>query len=82
MTFNEGIVVLAVLTVFFGAVYAFGRNQIVRRRVVCPHKKTPAEIDLVQRYQREDRPLRVRACALLPNPRRVDCDQACIHGAG
>lgn len=81
MTFGEGMTVLAVLTVFFAVVYAFGRNQVVRRRVACPHERTEAEIELVRRYQREDRPVRVRSCDLLPNPRRVDCDQACIRGA-
>ncbi len=81
MTFGEGIIVLAVLAVFFAVVYAFGRNQVVRRRVECPHERKQAEIEVVQRYMREDRPVRVRACDLLPDPRRVDCDQSCIRGA-
>jgi hypothetical protein len=73
-------VLLAVTFVFVG-LFAFMRNERIRRRLFCPLKKTTAEVDLVQRYHEPGRPIRIKTCDLLPNPKHVDCGQTCIHQA-
>ena len=71
--------VLPVVAVAFAALYFLGRNETVRRVLTCPLRKISAEIQIVQRYQRPDKPVRVKTCSLFADPRRVDCSQACIH---
>lgn len=73
--------VLFSVIVVFAVLFAFMRNERVRRRLFCPVKKATAEVDLVQRYHEPEHPLRIKACDLLRHPKRVDCGQACIHQA-
>lgn len=78
MDATSGLTVLAVLSIFFALVYWFGRNELVRREVMCPRDRSAADVEVVQRYARSDKPVRVNACSRLPNPRKVDCGQECL----
>jgi hypothetical protein len=68
----------AVLVVFF-ALYLVVRNEIVRRRLVCPRTGATAEVELVRRSEGRHKPVRVLSCSLFADPRQVDCGQDCIH---
>lgn len=71
--------VLPAVTVTFLVLFLALRNEVVRRKLFCPLKKDTAEVDVVQRYQNPTKPIRVKACNLLADPKRVDCGQACLH---
>jgi hypothetical protein len=71
--------VLPAVTVAFLALYFVMRNERVRRVLTCPVKHEVAEVELVQRYQEPEKPVRVTRCSLLADPTRVDCGQDCIH---
>ena len=79
MDATSGLTVLAVLSIFFALVYWLGRNELVKRHVACPRDRTSAEIDVVQRYARADKPVRITRCSRLPNPDKVDCGQECLY---
>lgn len=71
--------VLPAVTAAFLVLFFVMRNERVRRVLACPIKHEDAEVELVQRYQKPDKPVRVTRCSLLDDPTRVDCGQACIH---
>ena len=71
--------VLPALTATFLALFFAIRNERVRRLLVCPLKNETAEVELVQRYRKPDRVVRVKTCSLLSDPKRVGCGQVCIH---
>jgi len=71
--------VLPAVTAAFLVLYFVMRNERVRRVLRCPVKHEAAEVELVQRYQKPDQPVRVTRCSLLDDPTHVDCSQACIH---
>jgi hypothetical protein len=71
--------VLPAVTVAFLALYFVMRNERVRRVLTCPVKHEVAEVELVQRYQKPEKPVRVTRCSLLADPSKVDCGQDCIH---
>ena len=71
--------VLPAVTAAFLVLYFVMRNERVRRLLSCPVKHETAEVELVQRYQKPDQPVRVTRCSLLEDPTKVDCGQACIH---
>ena len=77
MELTTGLLLLAGLAVFFTTVLALGRNELVKRRLVCPRTGEEAKVDVVRRYEASD-PVRVHTCDLLPNPKKVDCDQRCL----
>jgi hypothetical protein len=71
-------VLIPVSVIFLLALFA-GFREVVRRRVWCPRDKTYAEVDVVQRYDHPERPVRIERCNLLADPDNVDCMQACIR---
>jgi hypothetical protein len=79
MDTTQGLLVLAFLAVFFAAVYPLGRNEVVRRRLRCPRSGVEADVEVVRRYGRPQKPVRVRSCSELADPHHVDCGQACLR---
>ena len=71
--------VLPAVTAVFLALFLLMRNERVRRLLACPVKNETAEVEVVQRYQKPDKLVRVKACSLLADPHKVDCGQVCIH---
>jgi hypothetical protein len=65
---------MAFLALFFAL-----RNERVRRLLVCPTRHESADVEIVQRYLRPDKPLKVKACSLLSGHKTIDCSQACIR---
>ena len=55
------------------------RCDLVQRKLACPERGMTATVELFQRHGKMEKPVRIRACSLLPHPRRIDCDQACIR---
>jgi len=74
--------VLLAVTLTFLALFPFLRNELVQRRLHCPLKDAEAEVRIVQRHHEPTKPVRVKSCSLLSNPKRVDCSQACLHQLG
>ncbi len=70
--------VIVPIAVVFGVCMILGRNELVKRRLVCPGTGTVAEVDVVQRY-RKRRPVRVKSCDHLSDPKVVDCGQECLR---
>lgn len=54
------------------------RNELTKRRLVCPHKGEAAEVEVQRRHFLPTDDVRVKSCDLLPDPKNVDCDQACM----
>ena len=79
-TTEAWLLISAVLVVFF-ALYLVVRNEIVRRRLVCPRTGATAEVEVVRRSEGRHKPVRVRSCSLFADPKRVECEQDCIHAA-
>ncbi len=75
----ERLVLLGALGVFFAAMYFIGRNELRKRRLACPRSGASAKVDVVQRYEKPDVPVRVKSCDLLPDPNKVDCEQECLE---
>ena len=71
--------VLLGIVLTFAVLFSFMRNERVRRLLACPLKETPAQVEVVQRYHQPAKPVRVKSCNLLSNPKRVDCGQACLQ---
>jgi hypothetical protein len=71
--------VLIPITAVFAVSMLLARNELVRRALTCPLKHAEAEVDVVQRYDEPAKPIRVRACSLLPDSKRIACPQTCIH---
>lgn len=78
MTPFGAIVVIAAVLVGFCAVYFAARNETVWRHVVCPLKGKPAEVEVVRRFEGRKKPVRIRSCDLLDDPRKVTCAQHCL----
>ena len=71
--------VLPAVTMAFLALFFALRNERVRRLLACPIRHASADVELVQRYLRPDKPVRVKSCSLLPARKKVDCSQACLR---
>ena len=54
------------------------RNEVTKRKLVCPHKGTTAELGVQRSSFWPTKRVRIRSCDQLPDPERVDCDQACL----
>ncbi len=80
--FYAGLLVLLGITAVFGTMVWFGRNERVRQRRTCPRSGASAEVEVIQRYQNVEKPVRVERCDQLPDPARVDCDQKCLEATG
>ena len=71
--------VLLPMTAVFVVLFYLVRNELVRRVLRCPVKNADAEVEIVQRAHDPTKPIRVKTCSLLTDPKRVDCGQDCIH---
>ena len=71
------VAVLALFTV----IYFVARNERVRRRVLCPRSGEDAEVEMVQRFEGDKKPVSIKSCDQLPDPENVDCDQDCIRSS-
>jgi len=54
------------------------RNELAKRRLACPHKGTSAELEVQRRHFWPTDRVRIKSRDLLPDPEKVDCDQACL----
>ena len=77
MEVNELILVIAGVIVLGALVFFAARNEIVKRRLACPHKGEDAEVEVKRRFE-GGKPVRVESCTLLDDPTHVTCDEACI----
>ena len=66
------------LTAVFVVCLFLGRNELVRRRLKCPRTGTEANVDVVQRFRKSDKPVKVASCDLLSDSKKVDCGQGCL----
>ena len=73
----DPIVLLPIILIFSVAIF-LGRNELVKRKLICPRKGIIADVGVVQRFQKPDKPVRVKHCNLLNDPKRVDCGQECL----
>jgi len=78
MDLTTSLTVVLGLSVFFAVVYRLGLNERVKTKLTCPATGTAADVDVLQRYDSPKKPIRVKACSLLPRPNRVDCGQECL----
>ena len=78
MDVSTALTVALGLSVFFAVVYSLGLNERVKLNLKCPTTGTAADVEVVQRYDSPKKPIRVKACSLLPRPNRVDCGQECL----
>ena len=77
MEVNELFLVIAGVIVLGAVVFFIARNDVVKRRIACPHKGQDAEVEVKQRFE-GGKPVRVESCTLLDDPTHVTCDEACI----
>ncbi|MFQ5844703.1 MAG: hypothetical protein ACE5JG_06905 [Planctomycetota bacterium] len=76
----EALLSVGAIVFLFAVLYAAVRNALVRRKLVCPRTHQVADVEVLHRGFRGDgRPLSVRSCSLLDEPRRVDCPQDCLE---
>ena len=71
-------IILVPITLIFVACMILGRNELVRRRLACPGHGRIADVSVVQRAGRPDKPVDVTLCSLLPGAKKIDCDRACL----
>jgi hypothetical protein len=64
----------------FGIVYLAARNEVVRRKLVCPRTGGVADVEVVRRFEKPERAVRVRSCSRFADPRRVECAGECVKG--
>ena len=75
-------IVLIPLTAIFVVGLFLGRNELRKRKLSCPRKREMADVDVIQRYDRPDKPVRVKSCDLLDDPNTVDCEEECLSQNG
>jgi len=73
----DAVWIIAAVSVVFGALYLAVRNEVTSRNVVCPRTGKTAAVDVVRRFESK-RPVRIRACSLFDDPRKVTCAQDCL----
>lgn len=70
---------IAAILIVFTAVYFLVRNAVVKRRLSCPHKGREMDLEVLHRgFSGEGKPLDVESCSAFADPRKVECDKACI----
>lgn len=74
--------VLIPITVVFLAAMIIGRNELVKRRLVCPRTGSTAEVELLRRSLLPSKLVGIKSCSLLPDPKKIDCGQHCLRGSG
>ena len=79
MSITAGLIVAGAVLAYFGVMTVLGRNELVKHDLTCPRTGTVAKTSVVQRYHRPDKPQRIKTCSVLPNPRKVDCEQGCLN---
>lgn len=67
------------ITAVFVVGMIVGRNELVKRRLACPHKGQRADVKLLRRYMNPAKLVGIKRCDLLEDPTRIDCDQECLH---
>lgn len=70
-------VLIPIGLIVFGALI-ITRNELAKRRLTCPHKGEPAEVEVQRRHFLPTDRVRIKSCDLLPDSEEVDCDQACV----
>jgi len=78
MNLTTGLIVAGAVLAVFCVLYFIARNEIVRRKVLCPHEAKVADVEVVRRFEGAHKPVRVRSCSLFEDPRDVTCDQDCL----
>jgi hypothetical protein len=72
------LVVMAVLAMAVTIGHLRARHRLQRRMVTCP--KTCRRADCVVRIREPSgRAVAIERCTALPDPDRVDCNEACLH---
>ena len=79
MDASAGFALVIGLSVLFALCYALGINERVKRTLSCPITGAEADVEVVQRYGKPSKAVRVANCSLLPRPNRVDCGQECLR---
>ena len=79
MNATEAWLLIGAVLVLFFSLYLVVRNEIVRRRLVCPRTGATADVEILRRSEGRHQPVRVRSCSLFDDPKRVDCEQDCLH---
>jgi hypothetical protein len=74
LPFLAGAVVL-----LFAIVYLAARNEVVRKKLVCPRSGAVADVDVVRRFEKPEREVRVKSCSRFADPRRVECAGECLE---
>jgi hypothetical protein len=69
---------LGAVLVLFGVVYLIARNEVVRRKLVCPRTGRVADVEFVRRFEDPEHGVRVKACSLFADPRHVTCSGECL----
>ncbi len=61
MEISELYTVITGVIVLGAVVFLAARNEIVKRRLACPHKSEDAEVEVKQRFE-GGKPLRIESC--------------------
>jgi len=72
------LLVLIPIAAVFVVAMILGRNELVKRRIACPHKRMDADVEVKQRYRKPTDPVGIERCSLLDDPKHVTCDEACL----
>lgn len=72
------ILLLGGVLALFAIIYLMARNEVVKRRLVCPRTGAVADVEVVRRAERPQKEVRVRSCSLFADPRRVECSGECL----
>ena len=78
MEITSTLLVVGAILLLFCAVYFTARNETVKRSLTCPRSGAVAEVEILQRYEGREKPLKVKSCSLFEDPKRIDCDQDCL----
>lgn len=74
----DSLYLVGAVLLLFAAVYLAARNEVVRKKLVCPRSGAVADVDVVRRSEKPEREIRVRSCSLFADPRRVECSGDCL----
>jgi len=78
MNSSDIIYVAGAVLLLFAIIYLVARNEIVRRRIVCPRLGSVAEVEVVRRFETPAHEIRVRSCSLFADPHHVECEGDCL----
>lgn len=75
----DSLPLVGAVLLLFAVVYLAARNEVVRKRFVCPRSGAVADVDVVRRSETPEREVRVRSCSLFADPRCVTCSGECLR---